>query len=145
MNKIQCHGKILVHDEIVLNADKIKYEHYRVNTPSRFQTHSDINQEFKLALASKVNTAVENLDFVYFSVCQGAEPHVDQLDSQIFKAKTYVIPVILPQGTSTITAEDETVAVKLNHIYEFNHERVHSMQLEDTTSGCVVIMVAEKV
>lgn len=144
MNKITCHGKIDVDGEIVANADCIKHEHYRVNTPARFQTHSDINQEFKKSLAERVNTPVECLDFVYFSVCRGAEPHVDQLDPQIFKAKTYVIPVILPQGTSTITAEDETVAVKLNHIYEFNHERVHSMQLEDTTSGCVVIMVAEK-
>lgn len=144
MNKIQCHGEIAVPDELVSNADTIKFQHYKVNTPSRFQKRSDIDTEFKKRLAAKIGLDFETLDFVYFSVCKGAEPHVDQLDPAIFTSRTFVIPVILPRGNSIITAEDQREIVKLNHVYEFNHERVHSMEVEDTESGCVVIMVAEK-
>jgi hypothetical protein len=52
--------------------------------------------------------------------------------------------VILPPGRNIITAEDATADVELFHVYEFNHEKIHSMTVEDTTSGCVVIMVAIK-
>lgn len=82
------------------------------------------------------------LDFVYFSVCKGAEPHIDLLDKNKFEPTTFVVPIILPNGESIITAEDERIVVELNNIYEFNHEKIHSMVLEDTESGCVVIMVA---
>lgn len=81
---------------------------------------------------------------MYFSVCKGAESHIDLLNPAIFETRTFVIPVVLPQGKSVITAEDEQVEVKLNHIYEFNHEKTHSMVLEDNENGCVVIMVAVK-
>ena len=82
------------------------------------------------------------LDFVYFSVCKGAAPHIDLLDKNKFEPTTFVVPIILPNGESIITAEDERIVVELNNIYEFNHEKIHSMVLEDTESGCVVIMVA---
>lgn len=95
-------------------------------------------------IADKVKIDVNKLDFVYFSVCKGAEPHVDKLDPTMFESRTFVIPVVLPAGKSVITAENESIEVKLNHIYEFNHEKVHSMELEDTNSGCTVIMVAVK-
>jgi hypothetical protein len=77
-------------------------------------------------------------------VCNGAEPHTDLLDPAVFEDTTYVIPVILPTGTSIITAEDVYVVTQPGHVYEFDHTKLHSMVLEDTSSGCVVIMVAVK-
>lgn len=144
MSKIKCHGKIGIHAQVRWNADTIKFENYTVNTPAKFHVRDDFDTMFKFHLASHLDIEYANLDFVYFSVCKGAEPHVDQLDPAIFTDKTFVIPVILPKGKSVITAEDEETVVKLDHIYEFNHEKVHSMILEDVESGCVVIMVAVK-
>lgn len=50
--------------------------------------------------------------------------------------------MILPQGRSVITAKKASAEVALGRIYGFNHKRVHSMTVEDTESGCVVIMIA---
>lgn len=60
----------------------------------------------------------------------------------MFTDRTFIIPVILPQGRSVITAEKASAEVARGHIYKFNHERTQSMTVEDTESGCVVIMVA---
>lgn len=147
MSKIVCHGSMAIPETIRANATTIRFQNYKTNTPKQFRVCSfdeEEDIEFLTRLSRSLGINREKLDFVYFSVCKGAEPHVDQLDPHIFKAKTFVIPVILPRGNSVITAEDETAVVKLDHIYEFNHERLHSMTLEDTESGCVVIMVAEK-
>jgi hypothetical protein len=86
----------------------------------------------------------ESLDFVYFSVCKGAEPHTDLLSPEKFEDTTYVVPVILPRGQSIITAENWKSEVCVGGIYEFDHTKVHSMTLEDLESGCVVVMVAVK-
>jgi len=144
MPKIIDHGKVSVDEMIVNNAELIKFENYKTNTPSKFHTRDSIDNFFKFSLSSFLEIDYDNLDFVYFSVCKGAEPHVDLLDPAIFEPRTFVIPVILPEGKSIITAEDEQIEVKLNHVYEFNHEKIHSMKLEDNESGCVVIMVAVK-
>ena len=146
MPKIICHGDIEVPDRITANAGTIKLANYKTNTLKKFQvnTITDDDALFMNRLAEKINVKTANLDFVYFSVCKGAEPHVDLLNPANFEPRTFVIPVVLPKGKSTITAEDETIEVELNKIYEFNHEKIHSMELEDTESGCAVIMVAIK-
>lgn len=146
MNKIVCHGELNIPISIIENAETIKFENYKTNVPSKFQirqlNHYDI--ELMDELSKIIYIDKEYMDFVYFSVCKGAEPHTDLLDPNVFLSKTFVIPVILPKCKSVITVEDEKIEVKLNHIYEFNHEKIHSMELEDMESGCVVIMVAVK-
>lgn len=144
MNKIINHGKMNIPQSIVDNATSIKYENYKTNTPKRFQVHQENNDAVLESISSIANVDKSQLDFVYFSVCKGAEPHIDLLDPAVFEPRTFVIPVILPNGKSVITAEDETTVVALNNVYEFNHEKIHSMSLEDNESGCVVIMVAVK-
>lgn len=140
--KIIHYGSIEVPDSIVSNAELIKLENYKTNTPKRFQIQPMVDSEFLRDLGKQIQVDYNTLDFVYFSVCKGAEPHIDLLDPDIFEPRTFVIPVVLPNGDSVITAEEEQESVKLNHIYEFNHEKIHSMTLEDNESGCVVIMVA---
>lgn len=54
------------------------------------------------------------------------------------------MPLILPKGVSTLVAQGVRVQAELFHVYEFNHEEVHALELEDTESGCVVVMVAVK-
>lgn len=146
MSKIICYGEMYVPAMIVSNAESIKLQNYKTNTPGKFQIKaiSDEDTDLMDTLSAKIGLDKASLDFVYFSVCKGAEPHVDLLNPAIFEPRTFVIPVVLPQGKSVITAEDEEVEVKLNHIYEFNHEKTHSMTLEDNESGCAVIMVAVK-
>ena len=53
-------------------------------------------------LSSLIGIQTEKLDYVYFSGCQGAEPHTDLLDPSKFTNTTYVIPVILPLGDSLL-------------------------------------------
>jgi len=142
MTKIINHGKIKVPSTVVENADLIKFENYKTNTPAKFQIRDETDATLMYTLSRHIGLPWNSLDFVYFSVCKGAEPHVDLLDPAKFEPRTFVIPVILPSGRSVITAEDESVEVELNHVYEFNHEKIHSMELEDKESGCVVIMVA---
>lgn len=54
------------------------------------------------------------------------------------------MPLILPKGVSTLVAQGARVQAELFRVYEFNHEEVHALELEDTESGCVVVMVAVK-
>lgn len=145
--KIKNHGRVDIPQEMVEVAESIKYQNYKVNTPSKFQVN-----EFDGVFASHLFLErlqdilmindICRLNYVYFSCSQGAEEHVDSLDPEEFTSTTLLIPIILPKGKSVITSEDEQAVVQLNTIYEFNHEKPHSMILEDTDSGCVVIMVA---
>lgn len=128
-------------------ADSIKLQSYKTNTPKRFQVqplHVEAAGLLLEELSELVKVRQDKLDFVYFSVCKGAEPHVDLLNPEFFEPRTFVVPIILPRGTSTITVGEEKKQIFLNHVYEFNHEVMHSMELEDTESGCVVVMVAVK-
>jgi hypothetical protein len=144
MNKIIDHGLVDVPLTVVENAETIRFENYKTNTPAKFQIRDETDAVLLSNVAGLLKSPINVLDFVYFSVCKGAEPHVDLLDPEVFEPRTYVIPIVLPSGKSVITAEDESVEVELNHMYEFNHEKIHSMTLEDNESGCVVIMIAVK-
>jgi hypothetical protein len=141
------HGVVTINSNIIDYANSIKFENYKVNTPAKFQINSankTICGDLMQQIGYLTGKSFDLLDFVFFSVCNGAEPHTDLLDPAVFEDTTYVIPVILPTGTSIITAEDVYVATQPGHVYEFDHTKLHSMVLEDTSSGCVVIMVAVK-
>jgi hypothetical protein len=143
MSNIQFHGVVNIPPEVIAYADSIKLENYKTNTPAKFQIRTVIAGEMIIdGIAAQINIPSNKLDFVYFSVAKGAEPHTDLLHPDRFEDTTYVIPVILPNGKSIITAEDEQVEVELGGVYQFDHTKIHSMVLEDNTSGCVVIMVA---
>jgi hypothetical protein len=142
---IRYHGRVDIPRAVVLVADSIKLLNYRTSTPARFRKDllsSDLAGVLMSELSKLIGVESSRLDYVYFSVCCGAEPHVDILDSSKFLETTFVVPVILPSGRSIITAESTESVVEVGGVYEFNHEREHSMVLEDVTSGCVVIMVA---
>lgn len=154
---IQHHGAVTVGPAIVQAADSIKLQNYKTNTPKNFQVqplHTEDAAALMQELAERIKVPVAQLDFVYFSVCKGAEEHTDFLDPSVFESRTFVIPVILPPGNNLIVAYGEpdskgirpthATFVELNHVYEFDHEKPHSMHVQDTESGCVVIMVAVK-
>lgn len=158
MNLITEVGTIEIPETILTHADSIKLENYKTNSPAKFQKHSQYSEDGALVtkqLSELIGVPEEKIDWVYFSVCQGAEPHVDQLDPSVFTDDTFVIPVILPSGESKLIAQDfysalwhhdedftleHRVAAQLNHVYSFDHTKVHGMTLEDMESGCVVIM-----
>ena len=138
------HGIMHIPDQLIEYANSIKLDNYKTNTPAEFQKHNSIsNIEIQATIANIANVDVTLIDWVFFSVCQGAEPHIDLLGDN-FEDTTYAIPIILPTGKSVITAEHYSLEVELNHVYEFDHTKMHSMELEDTESGCVVIMAAIK-
>lgn len=144
---ITFHGKVVIPHQIIEAADTIKHLNYKTSTPAKFRKNiltEELAGEFLEEIAKLINVEKNRLDYVYFSVCNGAEPHTDILPPETFTSTTFVIPVILPKGHSVITAEDSYMTVELGGVYEFNHEKIHSMILEDKTSGCVVIMVAIK-
>lgn len=137
-------GNVLIPQSITDKADTVKLQHYKVNSPRKFQVHELDDLGLIQQLAAIIDIPYQNLDFVYFSVCKGAEPHTDALNPNVFCNDTYVIPVILPQGESIISANGWRKKVHIGGVYRFNHNETHSMELEDTDSGCVVIMVAVK-
>lgn len=144
---ITFHGKISVPQPIIEAADTIKLLNYKTSTPAKFRKNTlteELAGDFLEEIAELINVAKHRLDYVYFSVCNGAEPHTDVLPPEVFTSTTFVIPVILPDGRSVITAEESRITVELGGVYEFDHEKIHSMELSDTTSGCVVIMIAVK-
>jgi hypothetical protein len=149
--KIEMLGEVTVGASLVRAADKIKLQHYKVNTPKKFQvwpfpsrTPLYEGEILMWELANMAHQDPHNLDYVFFSVCSGAEEHTDALDPAKFEPITLMVPIILPPGRNIITAEDEWVQVRLNHVYKFDHTKPHSMRLQNTTSGCVVVMVAVK-
>lgn len=141
---ITYHGTVDVPQEVIDAADRIKLDNYKVNKPTslgfKVRRLHDLKMVDQLAKIAKVTKSL--LDIVYFSCCKGAEPHVDKLKPEKYEDTTYVIPVILPKGKSVIYAEGASMDVGLGGVYQFDHTRVHSMSLEDTDSGCVVVMVA---
>jgi hypothetical protein len=142
---IKFHGTIPIPEIVTGHADTIKFDNYKTNTPAKFQVRTLTGgDELMESLSQRIGRKKESLDFVYFSVCKGAEPHTDLLSPEKFEDTTYVVPVILPRGQSIITAENWKSEVCVGGIYEFDHTKVHSMTLEDLESGCVVVMVAVK-
>ena len=142
MAKIHIVGRVDIPAEVTALADLVKKQHYKVNTPAKFTTHTLADKALMEQLSELVGVPVEKLNYVYFSACGGAEPHTDLLDPEKFTNDTYVIPVILPPGAAIIKVEEWVVAVKVGMVYKFDHTCMHSMELEDTESGCTVIMVA---
>jgi len=142
---IRYHGTIEIPKTVLEYADTIKFENYHTNTPAKYQIRTLTGcDQLMVDLSRSINIPKEKLDFVYFSVCKGAEPHTDLLNPKKFEDTTFVVPVILPKGKSIITAEDVREEVVIGGVYQFDHTKIHSMELEDTDSGCVVIMVAVK-
>jgi len=140
---IRHHGPIQIPAPLREYADTIKLQNYKVNTPAKFQVHPIgglASARLRMNLGKLLGAPADRIDYVFFSCCNGAEEHVDQLDPQKHGPNTIIIPIILPTGRSTITAQGETVEVQLDHAYDFDHTKPHSMTLEDTESGCVVIM-----
>lgn len=138
-------GEVSVPARVIAAADQIKHLNYKTTTPAKFRKNTlteDLAGDMMAEVAARIGIEQSSLDYVYFSAARGAEPHTDILDPAVFTDRTFIIPVILPQGRSVITAEKASAEVALGHVYEFNHERTHSMTVEDTESGCVVIMVA---
>lgn len=128
-------------------ADKIKHLNYKTTTPAKFRKNTltpDIAGTLMSEISTIINIPQDSLDYVYFSAAKGAEPHTDMLDPDKFASRTFIIPVILPQGHSIITAENDSQIAQLGNIYEFDHEKIHSMTVEDSEGGCVVIMIAIK-
>ena len=142
---ITVRGTVTPGSALLAAADKIKLLSYKVNTPKQFQVmalHGEEAADLMAQLGELIGHPHEKLDFVYFSACKGAEEHVDELDPMIFEETTFVVPLILPQGRSVLTANCHPMTLELNHVYEFSHELPHRLDLEDTESGCVVVMVA---
>lgn len=139
---IEYFGVVDIPTGVIYNADTIKLEHYKVNSPSKFQVRSLCDATLIASISANIQIPKEKLDYVYFSVCRGAEPHIDLLDPKKFTDTTFVIPIILPQGDSIIRSEDHSVKVHVGGVYKFDHTKTHSMELDDTVSGAVVVMVA---
>jgi len=134
-------------DQMIKVADTIKHLNYKTTTPAKFRKNyltEDLAKDLMKEVSTIIGVDQTKLDYVYFSAAKGAEPHTDILPPEIFTPRTFIIPVILPTGKSVIIAEEDRVEANFGEIYEFDHEKIHSMELEDTESGCVVIMVAIK-
>jgi hypothetical protein len=144
---IGIHGIVPVPAAVIAAAEPIKMLNYKTTTPAKFRKNTltrDVAGAYMDEVASVIGIGRLNLDYVFFSAAQGAEPHVDMLDPAVFTSHTYVIPVILPQGRTVLIAEGEEADLEVGVIYEFNHERTHSMTVEDVEGGCVLIMIAIK-
>lgn len=144
---ITFHGRVRVPQAVVDAAHPIRMLNYKTTTPARFRKNTlteDIAGPMMDELAAIAGVARERLDYVYFSAARGAEPHTDLLDPAVFTARTLVVPVILPAGRTVIEAQGAEAVAEIGGVYEFDHERTHSMSVEDEESGCVVIMVAIK-
>lgn len=139
---ITYHGIVTIPPEVTAAADTIKHENYKVNSPAKFKVRSLDGCDWLMArLGEVVDVPRERLDCVYFSCCKGAEPHADQLNPAKFTDTTYVIPVVVPSGRSVLVVDGREMDVQLGGIYQFNHGKIHELRLDDTESGCVVIMV----
>lgn len=145
---LKTHSTITIPDKVLSIADRIKLENYKTNTPASFQKHYDVSSsydEVASQIADIAGVDTNEIDWVFFSVCKGAEPHVDQLPPEKFTDTTFVVPILLPEGKSVITAEEDSAEVEINRVYEFDHTKIHSMTLEDMDTGCVVLMAAIKI
>lgn len=111
---IRYHGNVAIPESVIAHSDKIKFEHYKANTPEKFQVRTLTGaDELMESLSALIGLPRNTLDFVYFSVCKGAEPHTDKLNPNKFTDTTFVIPTILPKGRSVITAEGQEAEVKV--------------------------------
>ena len=139
------HGPVDVPPEVFAAAYAIRLENYKVNTPKKFQVrplHDRDAAQMIQHIASLAGVPASRIDYVYFSCAKGAEEHVDALDPSKFTERTLMVPVVVPPGRAILCADGLSIQVQVNHVYEFNHERPHSLELEDTESGCAVVMAS---
>lgn len=144
---IHIHGPVAIPSIIDAVADEIKGENYRVRTPARFikhNLHDDAYTRVKDDIAGLLGVHQDLVDYVYFACARGAEEHTDQLDPAVFTHRTVIVPVLLPAGKTILHADGDRVVLKHGIAYEINHERPHSVTVEDAISGCVVIMASVK-
>lgn len=139
---VVVHGTVEVPEAVLNNAQEIRHENYRTNTPRKFQKHNEVHAQLKQAIAQAVGEPVVNIDFVYFSVAKGAEEHVDALDPTVYTSRTFIVPVVLPEGDNFITAQGQKFQISTGVVYEINHELPHSMQVANEVDGAVVIMAS---
>lgn len=137
---IKLVGELMVDFQTMCYAQSIREENYKVNTPSKYQKHCGNDSFIINQLVEIINRDYSLINYVFFSCKEGAEPHTDKLNLSRFDEKTVVIPLILPNGKSRLLVEDETCELQHFLCYEFDHTKVHSLILDDTTSGCVLIM-----
>lgn len=126
-------------------AESIKLDNYKTNHPKEFRKETVVTDDglyLMAQLSSLTGVPVNKLDYVYFSACRGADEHVDLLDPEKFEDVTYIIPLVLPSGKSILHEDGYSTGIQVGGVYEINHTKPHSLDLEDTESGCTLIMVA---
>lgn len=139
---IKIVGELVVNGDTMELAQGIRQENYKVNTPSKYQKHLGKDPFISEQLSEMLGCRPERVDYVFFSSKEGAEPHVDKLSLSQYEEKTILIPLILPNGTSKLIVDGWTHELGYFLCYEFNHTQIHSLELEDKDSGCVLIMAA---
>lgn len=139
---IDLMGKLRVNDYVMDLAQSIREDNYRVNTPSKYHKYQGNCYETIQQLSDLFNCGESSIDYVYFSSKEGAEPHVDKLNLLKFEEDTIIIPLILPRGKSTLRVGGSSTTLEPLLAYKFKHTIIHSLELEDTESGCVLIMAA---
>lgn len=135
-------GKIKVNAHVMGVAQSIREENYKVNTPSKYHKHQGKDYTTIQQLSNLFNCGEGYVDYVYFSSKEGAEAHVDKLSLSKFEDDTIIVPLILPRGKSRLKVGDSIMILEPLLAYKFKHTTIHSLELEDTESGCVLIMAA---
>lgn len=141
---ITTHGAIpLLSIDLIEAAEMIKEQNHSTDTGEYIKHHISrgCNKELFNHVASISGVDVHTLDAVLFSCIEGAKPHVDKLNLLEFEDTTFIVPVLLPLGSVVLNVGESSSQVDMNHIYEFNHTVIHSLDVEHRT-GCVVIMFA---
>lgn len=140
---IRLYGEVNIPQHVRLNADTIKLQNYKTNSPKKFQKTIGNDLGVSFNIAKKIDVHPQYIDWVYFSCCNEAEPHVDNLDPLVYGTLTYIIPIILPEGNNILTVNDVSIPIQLNNMYSFNHQDIHRLDVENYT-GCVVLMASVK-
>lgn len=144
---ITVYKEVAVPMGIMGYAYDIRLENYKVNTPTQYQIHDmklDGTEGVLEQVSALTDIPVEKLDCVFFSVCRGAEPHVDDLDPEKYTGRTFTIPLVQPpSGRVLLKANGAAVDVRPCVVYEFDHTKIHSMELDDKEYGCTVLMIGE--
>jgi hypothetical protein len=153
---IQYMGQCFPSRDILIYADSIKHDNYKTSTIKQFRRRFPLMDGMELFLQQialrivdmpeirKLTGTLLQLEPVFFSVSQGCEEHTDELDPEVYTNTTVVIPLVVPEGKCELTVDGDSLNLVRNGIYLFQHDRPHSLQLDDKTSGCTVLMIAIK-
>ena len=132
--------------DVLIYADSIKLDNYKTATIKKFQRRfPDLSglrlmmDQIALRLSFDDGAA---FDPVFFSCGKGAEEHIDQLDPEIYTDTTIVVPLVAPYGHMIFCTDGTRTVLQPNGIYSFVHEKPHSLEFDDTESGCTVLMLA---